>query len=247
MKRALLDRLLEGQRAKRPLVLVTDLDTGRQLLLDAGESLGELAGEAAAEAAARQALAGEKSGRLPEGPLFAQVFMPPLRLVVVGAVHIAQALVPMARLAGYAVTLVDPRQGWASPARFPDVEICGEWPDEALATLAPDRRTAIVTLTHDPKLDDPALVAALGSPAFYVAALGSTRTHAKRRERLLATGLAEAEIARLAAPAGLAIGARTPAEIAVSVLAQMTAALRGAPPLVKAPVPEAVPAPEAAA
>ena len=144
----------------------------------------------------------------------------------------------MASLAGYDVTVIDPRQAWASDARFPEVTIADGWPDEALEALRPDRRTAVVTLTHDPKLDDPALVAALASPAFYVAALGSTRTHAKRRERLLAAGLSEAEIARIAAPAGLAIGARSPAGIAVSVLAQMTAALRGAPPLVRAePVP----------
>jgi xanthine dehydrogenase accessory factor len=237
MKRVLLDRLLEGQAAKRPLVLVTELDSGRQLLLDAGEALGELAGDAGAEAAAREALASERSGRLADGRLFAQVFMPPLRLLVVGAVHIAQALVPMASLAGYDVTVIDPRQAWASDARFPEVKISGDWPDEALVALAPDRRTAVVTLTHDPKLDDPALIAALASPAFYIAALGSTRTHAKRRERLLAAGAGEDAIARIAAPAGLAIGAKSPAEIAVSVLAQMTAALRGAPPLVKAGAP----------
>lgn len=234
MKRALLERLLAGQAAKRPLALVTDLESGRQLLLDGEEALGELADDPAAEAAARQALERERSGRVPDSDLFAQVFMPPLRLVVVGAVHIAQALVPMASLAGYDVTVIDPRQAWASDARFPEVKIADGWPDEALEALAPDRRTAIVTLTHDPKLDDPALVTALGGPAFYIAALGSTRTHAKRRERLLAAGLSEEQIARIAAPAGLAIGARSPAEIAVSILAQMTAALRGAPPLVKA-------------
>ncbi|SMF20404.1 xanthine dehydrogenase accessory factor [Tistlia consotensis] len=238
MKREILDRLLEGQKAKRPLALVTDLESGRQLLLDGGETLGELAGDAAAEAAAARALDSEKSGRLPESSLFVQVFMPPLRLVVVGAVHIAQALVPMASLAGYDVTVIDPRQAWASDARFPDVKIADGWPDEALEALAPDRRTAVVTLTHDPKLDDPALITALNGPAFYIAALGSTRTHAKRRERLLAAGLGEAQIARIAAPAGLAIGARSPAEIAVSILAQMTAALRGAPPLVKAAPPQ---------
>ncbi len=234
MKRALLDRLLAGQAAKRPLVLVTELGSGRQLLLDGEETLGELAGDAAAEQAAHDALAREKSGRVADSELFAQVYMPPLRLIVVGAVHIAQALVPMASLAGYDVTVVDPRQAWASDSRFPEVAISSDWPDEALAALAPDRRTAVVTLTHDPKLDDPALIAALAGPAFYIAALGSTRTHAKRRERLLAAGLDEAAIARIAAPAGLAIGAKSPAEIAVSVLAQMTAALRGAPPLVKA-------------
>jgi xanthine dehydrogenase accessory factor len=157
---------------------------------------------------------------------FVVPYNPPLRLIVVGAVHIAQALAPMAASAGYAVTVVDPRSSFANPARFPGVTLVDEWPDDGLAALGIDTRTAVVTLTHDPKLDDPALQVALRSPAFYVGALGSTRTQAARRRRLLAGGLGEAEADRLRAPVGLPIGARTPAEIAVSVLAQITQDLR---------------------
>jgi xanthine dehydrogenase accessory factor len=164
------------------------------------------------------------------GRAFLQVFNPPLRMVVVGAVHIAQALVPMAALAGYAVTVVDPRRAFATDERFPDVAVSTDWPDEAVEALAPDRRTAVVTLTHDPKLDDPALLAALRSEAFYIGALGSRRTHAKRLERLRGEGADEAALARIRGPAGLPIGAVSPAEIAVSVLAQVTEALRAPRP-----------------
>ena len=160
------------------------------------------------------------------GPAFLEVFNPPLRLLVVGAVHISQALLPMAVALGYAVTLIDPRRAFATEARFPDTEIVRDWPDEALAAAAPDRRTAVVTLTHDPKLDDPALDAALRSEAFYVAALGSRRTHAARLERLAALGHDDGALKRIFGPAGLDIGAVSPAEIALSVVAQMTAALR---------------------
>ncbi len=167
----------------------------------------------------------DRSG-MDEGGRFVAVHNPPLRMAVVGAVHIAQALIPMARLVGYDVTLIDPREAFGSAARFPDVTISHDWPDEALAAFAPDARSAVVTLTHDSKLDDPALAAALRSPAFYIGCLGSTRTHAKRVARLQAAGFSAAEIARLDAPVGLAIGARTPAEIAVSILAAVTRALR---------------------
>lgn len=151
---------------------------------------------------------------------------PPPRLLVVGAVHIAQALLPMARLAGWKVALIDPRAGFADPARFPDTEIHLEWPDAALARLAPDARTAIVTLTHDPKLDEPALRAALASPALYVGALGSRRTHEKRVARLREHGLDAGQLERIHAPIGLSIGAATPAEIAVSILAEIVQTLR---------------------
>lgn len=234
MKRALLQQLLQAKRAKRPLALVTEVETGRQLLLDGEAAEGELPAEPALLHAARARLALDRSGLLEDGRHFVQVFLPPLRLAIVGAVHISQALVPMAALAGYAVTVIDPRRSWATDERFPGVELVTAWPDEALEAFRPDARTAVVTLTHDPKLDDPALLQALRSPAFYVGALGSTRTHAKRLERLRAEGLDEAALARIHGPAGLAIGARSPAEIAVSVLAEMTAALREAPPLVKA-------------
>ncbi len=153
---------------------------------------------------------------------------PPQRLVVVGAVHIAEALCAMARIAGHDVTLIDPRSAFLRPELFPGVTLTDRWPQEALAKLAVDARTAAVLLTHDPKIDDPAIEFLLRSPVYYVGALGSRRTHAKRLERLAARGFTPQELARIHGPAGLAIGARTPAEIAVSVLAQITAALRSA-------------------
>ena len=162
------------------------------------------------------------------GRAFLQVFNPPLRLIVIGAVHIAQALAPMASLAGYQVTVIDPRRAFATDSRFPDVAMTQDWPDEAMQALAPDRRTAVVALTHDPKLDDPGLDVALRSEAFYIAALGSRRTHAGRLERLKALGHDAATLARIHGPAGLDIGAVSPAEIAISVMAEMTQALRGA-------------------
>ena len=146
-------------------------------------------------------------------------------MIVVGAVHIAQSLVPMATLSGYDVTIVDPRQAFATEARFPGVALQHDWPDDAMSALDPDRRTAVVTLTHDPKLDDPALTVALRSEAFYIGSLGSNRTHAKRLARLIEAGLTESELARIHAPVGLDIGAVSPAEIAVSIMAQITAVL----------------------
>ena len=146
-------------------------------------------------------------------------------MIVVGAVHIAQSLVPMAKLSGYDVTIIDPREAFASEARFPDVNLNHNWPDEAMTNLDPDRRTAVVTLTHDPKLDDPALTVALRSNAFYIGSLGSKRTHAKRLERLRGDGLTEVELGRINAPIGLDIGAVSPAEIAVSIMGEITAIL----------------------
>jgi xanthine dehydrogenase accessory factor len=167
----------------------------------------------------------DRSG-LEESGEFVTLFNPPLRLVVVGAVHIAQALLPMARLAGFDPVLIDPRGAFGSAARFPGETILDDWPDEAMARLAPDARTAVVTLTHDPKLDDPAIRAALASDCFYLGCLGSTRTHAKRLERLRAAGLTDRQLGRIHAPVGLDIGARSPAEIAVSVLAEIIRVLR---------------------
>lgn len=240
MKRAILDRLQAARAAKRPAALVTDLRDGRQLLWTDGETSGELALDAGQLEAVAAAMAEDRSGPLPENPgLFVHVYNPPLRLLVVGAVHISQALVPMAQLAGYEVVVVDPRKAWANAERFPDVQLIDAWPDEAMTALAPDHRSAVVVLTHDPKLDDPALGVALRSPAFYVGALGSRRTHARRIERLREQGLGDAEIARIHAPIGLAIGARSPAEIALSIMAQITQVLHRVPPLVKAEQPAA--------
>lgn len=158
--------------------------------------------------------------------VFVRVENPPLRLAVIGGVHIAQPLVEMARTAGYDVTLIDPREAFASAARFPETRLVHDWPDAGLTTHGLDHRTAVVMLTHDPKLDDPALIAAVASPVFYIGALGSTRTHAKRLVRLREAGCTDDQVARIDAPIGLDIGARSPAEIAIAVLAEMTERLR---------------------
>src|SRR5690625_5070343 len=234
MKRALLQTLLAARAAKRPVALITEVESGRQLLLDGDRRQGDLPEEPQLIAAAGERLQQDRSGMLEDGRHFIQIFLPPLRLVIVGAVHIAQALVPMAKLGGYEVTVIDPRRAWATEARFPGTLMITEWPDAAMESLRPDERTAVVTLTHDPKLDDPALLSALRTSAFYIGALGSTRTHAKRLERLRAEGLDEANLERIHGPAGLAIGARSPAEIAVSVMAEMTGVLRRAPRLAPA-------------
>ena len=170
----------------------------------------------------RQRLDSNQPGILTStGHHFLGVYAPPPRLLIVGAVHIAQALAPMAARAGFEVTLIDPRRAFASVERFPDVALRDDWPDEALAALQPDAATAIVTLSHDPKLDDPALAVALGSPAFYIGALGSRRTHARRLERLREEGFDDPTLARIHAPVGLDLGGRLPAEIAVAILAQL--------------------------
>jgi xanthine dehydrogenase accessory factor len=229
MRRGMAEALLAARRALRPVVLVTPLDGGAQRLL--GEEQLELLGSTDPElsAAVREALRSDRAAVFTRDGVeqLLTPHNPPLRLVVVGAVHISEALCAMARQCGYAVSVIDPRSAFLRPERFPGVELIGQWPQQAFAQLKPDARTAVVLLTHDPKIDDPALLAVLPTQAFYVGALGSTRTHAKRLERLAAAGVGEADRARIHGPAGLSIGARTPAEIAVSVLAQVTAELRG--------------------
>ena len=225
MRRETLEALLAARAARRAVALLTSLTDGSQRVHDPARADPDapLAEEIAA------ALRADRSATVqtPEGPLFVQVFNPPLRLLIVGAVHIAQFLAPLARQLGYAVTIVDPRRSFATAERFPGAHLVTEWPDEALAALAPDSRSAVITLTHDPKLDDPALAAALASPAFYIGCLGSTRTHARRLERLTGQGVSDADRERLHGPLGLAIGARSPAEVALAALAQMTSVLRG--------------------
>ena len=228
MQRDLLDRLLRLRAAKCPAALVTDLETGAQALVEADAVVGRLTLGSAEVAAVLGAVGDDRSGLEFESNRFVQVFNPPLRLIAVGAVHIAQPLVPLAATAGFDVTVVDPRRAWASGERFPEVALVTDWPDEALRGLAPDRRTAVVTLTHDPKLDDPALAAALSSPAFYIGALGSRRTHDRRLERLRAQGFDDVTLARIHGPVGLDIGAKSPAEIAVSILAQIIQVLHAA-------------------
>ena len=228
MKLDLFKRAVESAAAGRPAALVTDLTSGLQSLRQGSDFEGNLKTTDLLASAVNQALADDRSGLVetPQGKVFIEVFNPPLRLMVVGAVHIAQPLAHMAVLSGYAVTIVDPRSAFASGERFPGVALSTEWPDEAMARQAPDRRTAVVTLTHDPKVDDPALIAALRSPAFYIGALGSKKTHAARLKRLAAEGFNDADFARIHGPVGLDIGAVSPAEIAVSILAQITATLR---------------------
>jgi xanthine dehydrogenase accessory factor len=228
VRRELLDRLLEARAAKRPAAHLRWLAHGGEALVVADEVVLGDALPAAVLDQVRSAHRRDKgmTVQTDEGPLFIQIFNPPLRLIVVGAVHIAQTLVPMASLTGYDVTVVDPRRAFASDARFPGVDVRQDWPDEALEELEPDARTAVVTLTHDPKLDDPALDLALRSEAFYIAALGSKRTHAARLERLAGLGHQPPALGRIHGPAGLSIGAVSPAEIALSVMAEMTRVLR---------------------
>ncbi len=228
MKGRILDAVIAAGRESRSLALATDLATGRQLLVDDDAAEGELALDPTALAEVRQALHSDRNLTLEisEGRIFVEVFSPPRRCFVVGAVHIAQPLVQMLKLADYAVTVIDPRGSFATEARFPGVELTQEWPDEALERLKPDHRSAVVTLTHDPKLDDPALAVGLRSDCFYIGALGSRRTHAARCSRLAELGFGESDLARIHGPIGLAIGAVSPAEVAISILAQMTQILR---------------------
>jgi xanthine dehydrogenase accessory factor len=223
MTRDVLDRTLRELAARRAIVVATDLASGAATVLDP-----HAADDGPLAAAAREAAARDTS-RLVDGPggaTFLRVFNPPVRVVVVGAVHLTQALAPMLRLAGYDVVVVDPRAAFATEARFPDARLVRAWPDEAFARVALDRRTAVVALTHDPKLDDPALAAALRSDAFYVGALGSRRSHAARCERLRALGFDDAAIARVRGPVGLPIGAVSTGEIAASIVAEIVATLR---------------------
>lgn len=228
MKRALFDRLMAAKAGAVPAALVTDLGTGMQSLVTPETVEGAFGLDETLLRLVRARIQTDRSGIVEEGDdrLFVHVHNPPLRLFIVGAVHIAQALAPMAALTGYAVTVIDPRRAFATDERFPGVAVNGEWPDDALNALKPDARSAVVTLTHDPKLDDPALLVALRSPAFYVGSLGSTRTHAKRVDRLREQGLTDREIATIHGPVGLSIGAVSPAEIAVSIMAQITAVRR---------------------
>ncbi|MEI6161218.1 MAG: XdhC family protein [Roseococcus sp.] len=219
----LLARLQAARTAQRPVVLLTRLSDGAQHLWPEDALPGALAD------AAQQALNSDRTAQFPlDGESwFLQPHNPPLRMIIVGAVHAGQALAPLGAAMGFAVTVIDPRGSFATEERFPGVTLNHEWPDEAMLALAPDARTAIVTLTHDPKLDDPALDVALKSPAFYIGALGSKRTHAKRVERLTELGHDATAIARIAAPVGLDIGAVTAPEIALSIIAQIVARRRG--------------------
>lgn len=216
MPEALLAELCAARAAREAAAYVVDLDAGTR----------RLARVAGADAALAERFRMDRSGFEPESRTFVGIHNPPLRLIVVGAVHIAQALVPMARIAGYDPVIIDPRETFGSEHRFPGERLLHDWPDDAVEAIGLDARTALVLLTHDPKLDDPALEKALRSKVFYIGALGSTRTHGKRLTRLEAAGFTEAEIARIHGPIGLDIGAAGPSEIAVSIMAEMTRVLR---------------------
>ena len=223
-----LKNLIAAREAKQPVALVSNLDSGEQSLVYRKTVEGSLKLDDAIINAARAALRDDKSGRVDFGVthLFIKVFNPPKRMIIIGAVHIAQPLVTLAQTSGYEVVIVDPRGAFATRDRFPDVTLTEDWPDEALEKLKIDNRSAIVTLTHDPKLDDPALHVALRSEAFYIGSLGSRKTHGRRVERLTEEGYTEDEINRIYAPVGLSINAKSPSEIAISIMAQITQVLR---------------------
>ena len=208
---SLLADLVAARAAREPVAYVVNTDTGERRLDRSGHE---------------SRFAMDRSGFEDDEATFVGIHNPPLRMVIVGAVHIAQALVKMARITGYDPYIIDPREAFASEARFPGETILTDWPDEAVDEIGLDTRTALVLLTHDPKLDDPALERALTSKCFYIGALGSTRTHAKRVERLGKAGYTDDQIARIHGPVGLNIGAAGPSEIAVSIMAQITSALR---------------------
>jgi xanthine dehydrogenase accessory factor len=222
MRRETLTALNNARKANRAIVRTTDLVTGEELLIDPYTDISPLGLAAKDAARADRSQPVEIQGR----NWFLGVFNPPLDLAIIGAVHIAQPLARMAAMAGYGVRVIDPRTAFATVERFPDIALSHDWPDEALEKKPLGPRSAIVALSHDPKLDDPALTHALKSDCFYIGALGSKKTHAGRLARLKAEGFSDSALARIHGPVGLNIGAKSPAEIAVSVLAEMTETLR---------------------
>lgn len=226
MRLEALSQMNAERAARRACVLVTEIPGGEQRLVKAANLAGDPLADIL-EASLRSGKSGtvEHDGR----SYFLTVQVPPARLFVIGAVHITQALAPMARVAGFDMTIVDPRTAFATPERFPDVRLIADWPQNVLPSLGLDRYTAIACFTHDPKIDDPGLEAALSADCFYVGALGSRKTHGKRVERLREKGFSDEQIARIRAPVGIDIGAVSPAEIAVSVLAEIVLSLRKKP------------------
>jgi len=228
MKLDILKTLNEERSARRAAIVVTHQETGQQRLVKGTEA----ATDPLADVLGKRLRSG-KSGieeDTPEGRVFLTVHVPPPRLVITGAVHISQALAPIGKMLDYDVTIVDPRTAFATPERFPDVNVIAEWPDVALPPIGIDRYTAFVALTHDPKIDDPGLILALKSDCFYIGALGSRKTHARRLERLKTEhGFGDNDVGRIHAPIGLNIGAVSPAEIAVAIMGEITESLRRAP------------------
>ncbi len=226
MRLDILSALNAERAARRAAILVTEIASGAQRLVKTGD----IAADPLRDLLQKHLRSG-KSGmeETPQGKVFFTAYVPPPRLVITGAVHVSQALAPIAKILGYDVVIVDPRTAFATRERFPDVQVIAKWPNEALPPLQIDRYTAFVALTHDPKIDDPALTHALARDCFYIGALGSKKTHARRIERLKAQGITDAALARIHAPIGLDIDAITPAEIAVAIMGEITASLRGEP------------------
>ena len=223
MKLDILHALNAERAARRAVVVVTDVESGEQRLVKADEVARDPVRDVI-EKRLRMAKSGMEE--TPNGRVFLTVHVPSPQLVITGAVHISQTLAPLGQLLGYDVTIVDPRTAFASIERFPDVKVIAEWPDVALPPLNIDHYTAFVALTHDPKIDDPALLHALGRDCFYIGALGSRKTHGRRVTRLKEAGLTDADLARIHAPIGLQIGAVSPAEIAVAIMGEITVTLR---------------------
>lgn len=227
MKKEILDIILSSRSKKQTLAVITRVADGMQWAVLENDSENHEVFTPLEIDTIKTSMRDNKSSLISDEKFFAHIYTPPLRLIIIGAVHIAQFLAPMAKVAGFDVTVVDPRSSFATPSRFPEINLSDEWPDDGILKLKPDTRTAVVTLTHDPKLDDPALVETLKTPAFYIASLGGTRTHGKRLERLKKEGFDEKELLRINGPAGLDIGSVAPSEIAISILAELTAALHG--------------------
>jgi xanthine dehydrogenase accessory factor len=238
MKSRYIDAVIAANAEGRSVALLTELQSGAQQFFDGDAAEGELQLDEVSLGAMREALRVDRNITLDtaSGRVFVQVFSPPRRCFVIGAVHIAQPLVPMLIAADYKPIVIDPRGAWATEARFPGVELSTEWPDEAMERLKPDRASAVVALTHDPKIDDPALITALRSDCFYIGALGSRRTHAARLKRLRELGHTDEAMARIKGPVGLNIEAVTAPEIALSIIAEVVAVRRGAPVPQKAPL-----------
>lgn len=216
-------QVMDARAQRKAVALVTALDTGEQRVVARDHAADDILAQVLGDA-----FRFDKSGvhKIPEGEFFVHIHNPPLRLIVIGAVHIAQALIPIARATGYDIVVIDPRGAFATGARFPDIALHAEWPDEILPGLGLDQRTAMVALTHDPKIDDPSLQLALKSKIFYIGALGSKKTQGARAQRLIAAGFSETDLARIHGPIGINIGAQGAPEIAIAIMAELTRVLR---------------------
>lgn len=223
MKAEVFEEIMNARAQRKPVALVTALDGGKQRVVARDHAADDILAQVLDEA-----FRFDRSGvhRIPEGEFFVHIHNPPLRLIIIGAVHIAQAVIPIAKAAGYDIVVVDPRGAFATGARFPDIALQAEWPDEILPKLGLDQRSAMLALTHDPKIDDPALSLALKSKVFYIGALGSKKTQAARRQRLTEAGFTEKDMARIHGPVGIDIGAQGAPEIAISIMAELTRVLR---------------------